>query len=150
MRVLFDQGTPVPLAQFLVGHTVSTSAREGWSRYQNSDLLNAAEADGFDVLVTTDKNLRYQQNLTVRKIAIIVLLKQQWPDLRRHVHLVVAAIDASDTRCPYRGGDSVIRRSDWQRVWDAKRSPGSLLRFQILYICSGLLSLCHERVTFSG
>jgi hypothetical protein len=79
MRVLFDQGAPVPLAEFLVGHTVSTSAREGWSRYQNSDLLNAAEAAGFDVLVTTDKNLRYQQNLTVRKIAIIVLLKQQWP-----------------------------------------------------------------------
>jgi hypothetical protein len=78
-----------------VGHTVSTSAREGWSRYQSSDLLNAAEAAGFDVLVTTDKNLRYQQNLTVRKIAIIVLLKQQWPDLRRHVHLVVAAIDAA-------------------------------------------------------
>ena len=49
----------------------------------------------FDVLVTTDKNLRYQQNLTVRKIAIIVLLKQQWPDLRRHVHFVVAAIDAA-------------------------------------------------------
>ena len=95
MRVLFDQGTPVPLAQFLVGHTVSTSAREGWSRYQNSDLLNAAQAAGFDVLVTTDKNLRYQQNLTVRKIAIIVLLKQQWPDLRRHVHLLVAAIDAA-------------------------------------------------------
>jgi len=94
MRVLFDQGTPVPLAEFLVGHTVSTSAREGWSRYQNSDLLNAAEAAGFEVLVT-DKNLRYQQNLTVRKIAIIVLLKQQWPDLRRHVHLVVAAIDAA-------------------------------------------------------
>ena len=100
MRVLFDQGTPVPLAQFLLGDTVSTSAREGWSRYQNSDLLNAAEAAGFDVFVTTDKNLRYQQNLTVRKIAIIViaiivLLKQQWPDLRRHVHLVVAAIGAA-------------------------------------------------------
>jgi predicted nuclease of predicted toxin-antitoxin system len=100
MRVLFDQGTPVPLAQFLVGHTVSTCAREGWSRYQNSDLLDAAEAAGFDVLVTTDKNLRYQQNLTERKIAIIVLLKQQWPDLRRHVHLVVTAIDAA-TPCAY-------------------------------------------------
>ena len=62
---------------------------------QNSDLLDAAEAAGFDVLVTTDKNLRYQQNLTERKSAIIVLLKQQWPDLRRHVHLVVAAIDAA-------------------------------------------------------
>jgi len=59
----------------------------------NSDLLNAAEATAIDVLVTTDKNLRYQQNLTVRKIAIIVLLKQQWPDLRRNVHLVVAALD---------------------------------------------------------
>ena len=94
MRVLFDQGTPAPLAQFLVGHTVRTSAREGWSRYQNSDLLDAAEAAGFDVLVTTDKNLRYQQDLTERKIAIIVLLKQQWPDLRRHVHLVVASIAA--------------------------------------------------------
>jgi predicted nuclease of predicted toxin-antitoxin system len=70
MRVLFDQGTPVPLAQFLPGHTISTAAREGWSRYRNSDLLNAAEAAGFDVLITTDKNLRYQQNLTGRKIAI--------------------------------------------------------------------------------
>jgi hypothetical protein len=80
-----------------VSHTVSTSAREGWSRYQNSDLLDAAEGAGFDVLVTTDKNLRSQQNLTERKIAIIVLLKQQWPDLRRHAHLVVAAIDAATT-----------------------------------------------------
>ena len=95
MRVLFDQGTPVPLAQFLVGHTVSTAAGEGWNQYQNSDLLIAAEAAGFDVLVTTDKNLRYQQNLTGRKIAIIVLLKQQWPELRRHVRLVVAAINAA-------------------------------------------------------
>ena len=95
MRVLFDQGTPVPLAQFLPGHTVSTAAHEGWSRYRNSDLLNAAEAAGFDILITTDKNLRYQQNLTDRKIAIIVLLKQQWPELRRHVGLVVAAINAA-------------------------------------------------------
>ena len=95
MRVLFDQGTPLPLAQFLPGHTVSTAAREGWSQYRNSDLLNAAEAAGFDILITTDKNLRYQQNLTGRKIAIIVLLKQQWPELRRHVPLVVGAINAA-------------------------------------------------------
>jgi hypothetical protein len=95
MRVLFDQGTPVPLAQFLVDHTVSTAAREGWSRYQNSDLLDAAEAAGFHVLVTTDKNLRSQQNLTGRKIAIIVLLKQQWPEVRRHLHLVVAAVNTA-------------------------------------------------------
>jgi len=65
----------------------------GW--LQNGELLNAAEAAGFDVLVTTDKNMRYQQNLVSRKIAIIVLGKQQWPKVRPHVQLVVAAVNAA-------------------------------------------------------
>jgi len=95
MRVLFDQATPVPIRFFLEGHTVSTSAHEGWDRLQNGELLNAAEAAAFDVLVTTDKNMRYQQNLTGRKIAVIVLGKQQWPEVRPHVHLVVAAVNAA-------------------------------------------------------
>jgi predicted nuclease of predicted toxin-antitoxin system len=95
MRVLFDQATPVPIRSFLEGHTVSTAAHEGWDRLQNGELLNAAEAAGFDVLLTTDKNMRYQQNLTGRKIAIIVLGRQQWPELRPHVHLVVAAVNAA-------------------------------------------------------
>ena len=89
MRVLFDQATPVPIRFFLESHTVSTAAHEGWERLQNGELLNAAEAAGFDVLVTTDKNMRYQQNLAGRKIAIIVLGKQQWPEVRPQVHLVV-------------------------------------------------------------
>jgi hypothetical protein len=58
-------------------------------------LLNAAEAAGFDVLVTTDKNMRYQQDLVRRKIAIVVLGEQQWPEVRPHVQLVVAAVDAA-------------------------------------------------------
>jgi len=95
MRVLFDQATPVPIRQFLKGHTVSTAAHEGWDRLQNGELLNAAEAAAFDVLVTTDKNMRYQQNLAGRKIAIIVLGKQQWPELRSHVQLIVAAINSA-------------------------------------------------------
>jgi len=82
MRVLFDQATPVPIRQFLTGHTVSTAAHEGWDRLRNGELLDTAEAAGFDVLVTTDKNMRYQQNLLGRKIAIIVVGKQQWPELR--------------------------------------------------------------------
>jgi predicted nuclease of predicted toxin-antitoxin system len=94
MRVLFDQATPVPIRQFLTAHTVSTAAQEGWDRLRNGELLDAAEVAGFDVLVTTDKNMRYQQNLAGRKIAIIVLGKQQWPELRPHVQLVVAAVDA--------------------------------------------------------
>jgi predicted nuclease of predicted toxin-antitoxin system len=95
MRVLFDQATPVPLRSFLRGHTVRTAAQEGWDRLQNGELLNAAEAAGFDVLVTTDKNLRYQQNLVGRKIGVILLRKQQWPQLQAHVQLVVNAVNAA-------------------------------------------------------
>jgi len=95
MRVLFDQATPVPIRPFLMGHTVSTATHEGWDRLRNGELLNAAEAAGFEVLVTTDKNMRYQQNLGGRRIAIIVLGKQQWPELRPHVQLVVAAVNSA-------------------------------------------------------
>lgn len=95
MRVLFDQATPVPLRRFLEGHTVRTAAQEKWDRLRNGELLNAAEAAGFDVLVTTDKSMRYQQNLTGRKIAIVVLGKQQWPELQAHVQLVVVAVNAA-------------------------------------------------------
>ncbi len=95
MRVLFDQATPVPLRPFLQGHTVRTAAQEKWDRLRNGELLNAAEAAGFDVLLTTDKNMRYQQNLADRKIAIVVLGRQQWPELQAHVQLVVAAVDAA-------------------------------------------------------
>ena len=94
MRVLFDQATPVPLRRFLEGHTVRTAAQEGWDRLRNGELLDAAEEAGFDVLLTTDKNMRYQQNLTGGKIAVILLGRQQWPELRGHVRLVVAALNA--------------------------------------------------------
>ncbi len=95
MRVLFDQPTPVPLRAFLKGHAVTTTAHQGWGRLKNGELLSAAEAAGFDVLVTTDKNMRYQQNLTGRKIAVIVLGKQQWPELQAHVQLVASAVNAA-------------------------------------------------------
>lgn len=72
MRVLFDQGTPVPISRYLEGHAVGISADLGWDRLRNGDLLAVAEQAGYDVLLTTDKNLRYQQNLKERKIAIVV------------------------------------------------------------------------------
>jgi hypothetical protein len=62
---------------------------------EHGELLNAAVAAGFNVLLTTDKNLRYQQNLTGRKITFIVLGQQQWPDLRPHVQLIVAAVNSA-------------------------------------------------------
>lgn len=95
MRVLFDQATPVPLRPFLEGHTVRTTTQEGWDRLGNGELLTAAEEARFEVLLTTDKNMRYQQNLAGRKICVIILGKQQWPELRTHVRLVVAAVNAA-------------------------------------------------------
>ena len=95
MRILFDHGTPAPLRSFLTGHTVREAKAQGWDTFKNGDLLTAAEAAGFDVLVTTDKNIRYQQNLTGRMIAIVVLGNAQWPVLRLHVALVVAAVNAA-------------------------------------------------------
>lgn len=95
MRVLFDQATPVPIRPFLKDHSVRTAAEEGWDQLSNGELLGAAEAAGFEAFVTTDRNLGYQQNLTGRKLAIIVLSRQQWPEVRPHVQLVVAAVAAA-------------------------------------------------------
>lgn len=95
MLVLFDQGTPVPLRAFLVQHTVKTAAEQGWSTLSNGKLLDAADAAGFEVLVTTDKNLPHQQNLGRRKLAIVVLGNAQWPVLQLHVQLAVDAINSA-------------------------------------------------------
>jgi hypothetical protein len=95
MLFLFDQGTPVPIRPFLKEHTVQTTAERGWDKLENGELLKAAEAAGFDVLVTPDKNMRYQQNLTVRTIALVVLGNPRWPVLRLHIERVVAAVNAA-------------------------------------------------------
>lgn len=98
MRVLFDQGTPVPLRRFLTQHEVTTAFERGWAEVNNGRLLDAAEADGFAALVTTDANLKYQQNLASRRIAIVVLSTTSWPRIQRSIDLVVAAIDAAAGR----------------------------------------------------
>jgi hypothetical protein len=95
MRVLFDQATPVPIRPHLEGHAVRTAAQQGWDTLKNGDLLAAAEAAGFDLVLTTDKNMRYQQNLAGRKIAVAVLSLQQWPQLRLHVQRIVEAVNAA-------------------------------------------------------
>ena len=93
MRVLFDQGTPVPLRHFLTQHEVTTAYERGWAQLKNGKLLDAAEADGFATLVTTDTNLKYQQNLSSRRLAIVVLSTTSWPRIQRAVDMVVQAVD---------------------------------------------------------
>ncbi len=95
MLVLFDHGPPVPIRPFLKEHTVQTTAQRGWDKLKNGELLKAADVAGFNVLVTPDKNIRYQQNLTVRTIALVVLGNPQWPILRLHIERVVAAVNAA-------------------------------------------------------
>lgn len=94
MKILFDQGTPVPLRGALSEHEVVTAFERGWHLLQNGDLLIAAESAGFHVIVTTDKNLRYQQNLAGRKLAILVLSTTDWRRIRQHLNLVTEAVDA--------------------------------------------------------
>jgi predicted nuclease of predicted toxin-antitoxin system len=95
VRVLFDQGTPVPLRRLLTQHEVITAHERGWSQLKNGELLDFAENEGFAVLVTTDANLKYQQNLKSRKLAIAVLTTTSWLRIQRVVDAVVAAVDGA-------------------------------------------------------
>ena len=95
MLILFDHGTPKGLARALSGHTVSTAQSKGWDTLSNGALLNAAEAAGFELLLTTDRRIRYQQNLSARRIALVVLTgNTKWSGVRRHSDRIAAAAAA--------------------------------------------------------
>jgi hypothetical protein len=96
MLVLFDNGTPRTLARYLISrHTVTEARAHGWDRLENGELLEAAEAAGFDVLLTTDKNIRYQQNLRKRKIAVVALGQGRWTLIKSHAVQISEAVDAA-------------------------------------------------------
>ena len=95
MRILFDHVTPRGIAPFLPGHIVTKAKERGWDRLTNGNLLAQAERAGLDVLLTADKNMRYQQNLTGRRIALVVLSTPQWPCLRLHMERIAAAVNAA-------------------------------------------------------
>jgi hypothetical protein len=92
VKILFDQGTPVPLRNLLPDHEIVTAFELGWQTLKNGDLLSTAEADGFAAIVTTDKNLRYQQNLTNRLLSIVVLMTTDWRLIRQHTDYVAKAL----------------------------------------------------------
>jgi hypothetical protein len=93
--ILFDQGTPVGIRSILKEHTVRTARQQGWSRLSNGKLLSAAVEAGFDVLLTTDKNLVYQQDLSKFRIAVIVLGRSRWRLLRNRLSQISAAVNAA-------------------------------------------------------
>ena len=93
MRLLFDQNVPLPLKRLLSEHIVTTAYDMGWSELANGDLIAAGEAAGFEVLVTLDKRIRYQQNLVARTIGIVVLPEQRMDVLEGGIELVKGAIE---------------------------------------------------------
>jgi hypothetical protein len=95
MRVLFDKSAPHGLISHLTDHAVSTAEEQGWDQLENGDLLTAAETAGFEVFLTADKNLRYQQNLAGRAIAIVVLGHSPWQLVKQHIPEVVAAVNSA-------------------------------------------------------
>ena len=95
MLILFDHGAPAPLIPFLEGHKVTKAKDAGWDTLVNGELLKAAEQAGFEVLLTTDKNMASQQNLKTRKIAIVVLGNSQWRIVQRYVRRIAATVGAA-------------------------------------------------------
>jgi len=95
MFILFDHVTPAGIARFLPGHRVTKAKDRGWDTLTNGDLLAEAERAGFEVLLTSDKNIRHQQDLTGRRIAIVVLSTPQWPVVRLHLDMIAAAVNAA-------------------------------------------------------
>jgi predicted nuclease of predicted toxin-antitoxin system len=93
MKVLFDVNMPRPLRRELPGHEVVTAQAMGWGELVNGDLLQAAEKEGFDAFVTADRNLRHQQNLTGRRIAILVVPSNNLRVLARIASAIRSAVD---------------------------------------------------------
>ena len=91
MKILFDHCTPAPLRRHLVGHVVDTANERGWNRLRNGNLLDKAEADGYDLLITTDQNIRYQQNLSRRRLAVLLILNNSWPRIQNHIEAIAGA-----------------------------------------------------------
>lgn len=96
MLILFDHGTPWGLARALSGHVVVTARERGWDRLSNGALLRAAEESAIELLLTTDRRIRYQQNLTGRKVAIVVLTgSTKWSRVRLHLERITAVVNES-------------------------------------------------------
>jgi hypothetical protein len=93
VRILFDANTQASLSRFLSSHEVVRADELGWQGLENGALLDAAERAGFDLLLTCDQSVRYQQNFSGRKLALLVLSSNHWPTLRRVAPRIATAVD---------------------------------------------------------
>lgn len=94
MRILLDESVPVQVGKALNEHQVSTAVQMGWQGIGNGELLDRAEADGFELLIVADKNFQHQQNLKGRRIAILELWTNHRPTLENHFERIRAAAES--------------------------------------------------------
>jgi hypothetical protein len=94
MKILFDQGTPVPLRREMGEHVIRTAFEMGWATLANGELLQAAAAE-FDILLTTDQNLPHQQNLKGIDLAVVILPTTSWSVIRQNTHVIREALLAA-------------------------------------------------------
>ncbi len=94
-RILLDEGVPIGVRAFLMFYAVQTAAEMGWAGMINGDLIAAADAAGFAIMITADQNIRYQQNLSGRRLALIVLETNRWTTIRGGIDAVQAAVTAA-------------------------------------------------------
>jgi predicted nuclease of predicted toxin-antitoxin system len=94
VKVLLDHNVPKRMRIALSNHSVLTAKEMGWAELENGDLLSAAEGEGFELMVTCDQNLSYQQNLSKRRISLVVLNTNNWNVLQRNLRTVIEAVGA--------------------------------------------------------
>jgi hypothetical protein len=94
IRILLDQNTPLGLRRSLPDYEIVPARGMRWATVENGELIRAAEEAGFAILIACDRNIRYQQNLTGRRIAVIELMSGVWSIVRDHLAEVTAAIEA--------------------------------------------------------
>ncbi len=93
MRILFDHNTPRPLRRYLTEHTIDTADEKGWAAIRNGDLLDNAQREGYEIVISADQSMRHQQNFARRQVGLVVLLSNRWPDVRMRVEDIRAALE---------------------------------------------------------
>ena len=93
MRILFDHDVPRPLRRHLTGHEVDTAREKGWAELSNGELLDEAESEGYDALITADQKMSHQQNITRRTFGTVVLLSNNWPQVREKITAIQTALE---------------------------------------------------------
>ena len=96
MRILFDHDVPRPLRRHLTDHEVDTARERGWAELSNGNLLDEADREGYAVIITADQKITYQQNIARRTFGVVVLMSNNWPQVREKVAAIQSALEGID------------------------------------------------------